>query len=210
MKKTLLFSTIVIGLVLTGCNKTTKKSTAANDTTAGTYSSSTTAATDQTAASTTSPTATTTSTDTFGNKVDRAGRDMSNAASNAADSMRSAGQGLANTARTTEWRLNSSDIQADLDAKRDIIRTKDAAGTPTGHTDRKMIKSSVEGRFKADSDLSNLKLSVDAKRDGEVELDGKAMSADQVGKAIALALDTDGVNKVTSKIRLDSSARTTR
>ena len=204
MKKTLLFSTIVIGLVLTGCNKTTKKSTAANDTTAGTYSSSTTAATDQTAA------ATTTSTDTFGNKVDRAGRDMSNAASNAADSMRSAGQGLANTARMTEWRLNSSDIQADLDAKRDIIRTKDAAGTPTGHTDRKMIKSSVEGRFKADSDLSNLKLSVDAKRDGEVELDGKAMSADQVGKAIALALDTDGVNKVTSKIRLDSSARTTR
>ena len=63
------------------------------------------------------------------------------------------------------------------------------------------MKSAVEGRIKADSELANLKLDVNAKANGEIQLEGKAQNADQVGKAIALALDTDGVTKVTSKIK---------
>jgi hypothetical protein len=138
----------------------------------------------------------------------RAGNDLSNAANSAGTAITNAGHEVANTARMTEWKLNSSDLQADLDAKRDIVRTKDSAvATPTGNVDKKTLKTAVEGKFKADSDLSALKLDVNAKKDGEVELEGKAHSAEQVGKAIALALDTDGVNKVTSKIRLDREAR---
>jgi hyperosmotically inducible periplasmic protein len=136
---------------------------------------------------------------------------MSNAANSAGTALNNAGNAVANTARMTEWKLNASDIQADLDAKRDIVRTKEAtAAQPTGRMDRKTVKTAVEGKLKADSDTSALKIDVDAKKDGEVELTGKAHSAEEVGKAIALALDTDGVNKVTSKIRLDREAWTNR
>ena len=48
-----------------------------------------------------------------------AGRSCANASP-----VRSAGQSMASTARTMEWKLNGSDIQADLDAHRDIVRTR--------------------------------------------------------------------------------------
>jgi hypothetical protein len=194
MKKTLLFSTLLSGLVLTGCNKATHTNTAATE-----------------------PAATTPSTEpTVGQRVDAAtarteaaardlGNDMSRAADHAKTAMANAAHDVA--ARVNEWRLSSRDIEADIVAHRDIVRTKDSAGTvPTGNIDKSTLKSAVEGRIKADSELANLKLDVNAKRDGEIELEGKAMTADQVGRAIALALDTDGVNKVTSKVKLDKDA----
>jgi osmotically-inducible protein OsmY len=82
------------------------------------------------------------------------------------------------------------------------------AGLPA-MTDKSALKSSVESKLNADSEVAALKLDVDASKDGEVSLEGKAHSADQVGRAIALALGTDGVNKVTSKIKLDKDAKTT-
>jgi osmotically-inducible protein OsmY len=113
---------------------------------------------------------------------------------------------MASTARTMEWKLSANDIQADLDAHRDIVRTKDASGAATGKIDKDVLKSAVEGRLKADSELANLKIDVNPKATGEIQLEGKALTADQVGKAIALTLDTDGVTKVTSKIKLDKDA----
>ena len=110
-----------------------------------------------------------------------------------------------------EWKLSASDIQADLDNDNPIVRTKDtSAGAPTGKIDKSVVKSAVEGKLAADSDLAPLKLDVDVDRTGEVKLSGKAHSAEQVGKAIASALDTDGVGKVTSKIKLDKDAKMTR
>jgi hypothetical protein len=195
MKKTLLLTTLVAGVALVGCNKSnTRSTTASTDTTATPAAS----------------TATPSSTDSLATRTDaaanRAGTDIKNAANATGDALRSAGSSVATTARTMEWKLTASDIQADLDAKRDIVRTKDASGAPTGKVDKDVLKSAVEGRIKADSDLANLKLDVNAKSAGEIQLEGKATTADQVGKAIALALDTDGVTKVTSKIKLDKDA----
>jgi hyperosmotically inducible periplasmic protein len=199
MKKPFLLPILVTGLVLTGCNKTTKSETAAADTRAPDYS--TTAAASSTPANANPATAADTN---------RLSTDLSNAAHSASSALSDAGNQVANTARMTEWKLNASDIQADLDNNRAIVRTKDNVGQPTGTMDRKTLKTSVEGRLSADSDISALKLDVDAKKTGEVELGGKAQSADQVGKAIALALDTEGVTKVTSKIKLDKDAKTNR
>ncbi len=192
MKKTLLFTTLVAGLALVGCNKSTRSSTAANDTTAA-------------------PAATTpSSTDSLATRTDaaanRAGDDLKSAANNAGDALRSAGNSVVSSARMAEWKLNADDINADLAAHRDIVRTRDNAGAPTGKIDKSVMKSAVEGRIKADSELANLKLDINAKKDGEIQLEGKAQTAEQVGKAIALALDTDGVTKVTSKIKLDDNA----
>lgn len=201
MKKTLLIASAVAGLALVGCNKATRTTTASTDTTATPAPADTTVAPAST---------TTTSTDSLAARTDaaanRVGSDLKSAANNTGDALRSAGNSLASSARTMEWKLSASDIQADLDAHRDIVRTKDTSGSPTGKMDKDVLKSAVEGRIKADSDLANLKLDVNPKSNGEIQLEGKAMTADQVGKAIALALDTDGVTKVTSKIKLDKDA----
>ena len=49
---------------------------------------------------------------------------------------------------------------------------------------------------------------MNANRKGEVELEGKAQTTDQIAQAMAVALDNDGVTQVTSKIKLDPDAGT--
>jgi osmotically-inducible protein OsmY len=106
-----------------------------------------------------------------------------------------------------QWKLTASDIQADLDNRREIVRTKDEnVGAATATNDKSVIESMVKGRLEADSDIAALKIKVDADKHGDVTLKGKARSAEEVGRAIALALDTEGVTKVTSKIKLDKDA----
>lgn len=63
----------------------------------------------------------------------------------------------------------------------------------------------VKGKLQADSQVSNAKIEAEAKG-GEVTLKGTADTADQIGRAIALALDTQGVTKVSSDIKVNASA----
>lgn len=138
-------------------------------------------------------------------------RDMQNAATSASNALSSAASNVVGAARMTEWKLNPSDIQADLNNDREIVRTKSAsAGAPTGSTDTSVVESMVKSRIQADSSLAQLDLKVNAKKGGEVDLSGKAASAEQVGRAIATALDTEGVTRVASKIKLDKEAKTNR
>ena len=202
MKKTLLISSTIIAVALVGCNRSTRTETTAADTTVRTPEP------------------------TVGQRVDNAvartdaaareaGRDIANATERAGDKLERAGERTAAAAREmghdikakfTEWKLNAQDLEADLAARRPIVRTKDSAGTPTGNMDKSTLQSAVEGRIKADAELANLKLDINADRKNEIQLEGKAQNADQIARAIALALDTDGVMKVTSKIRIDDDA----
>jgi osmotically-inducible protein OsmY len=86
------------------------------------------------------------------------------------------------------------------------VRSKEAAaGAPTGNTEDTVLKTMVEGKLKADSEVSSAAAKIQvAAKSGEVTLSGSAPSADAVGRAIALALDTSGVTKVTSNLKLDS------
>lgn len=191
MKNTLLFTTLVAGLALTGCNKSTRTSTA----------------------DTLPPPAP--ASDTVGAKIDRAGDRVADATRNAADnvrdatrdaaaSMRQAGQDI--STRMTEWKLNASDIEADVLAKRDIVRTRTDALTPTGKIDKGTLEKSIKGQLHSDPMLADLKFDVNANTKGEVELEGKARTTDQIAHAMAVALNHDGVAKVTSKIKLDPDA----
>jgi len=189
MKKTILFSTFAIGLALTGCNKATKSDTVATDTTVTPAPA---------------PATTTTAADDLRRAANNAGNAMERAGDKTADAMRRAGDNI--SAKLTEWRLSAQDIEADLAADRAIVRTKDSTGAPTGNIDKSTLQSAVEAKIKADSELANLKLDVNADRKGEIQLEGKALTANQVARAIALALDTDGVVKVTSKVKLDKDA----
>jgi osmotically-inducible protein OsmY len=201
MKTTLLFTTLIAGLALTGCNKTTRTSTASTEPAVRTTETTTTV---------TTPTA-----DTVGAKVDRAGDRIADASRNAADkvrdashdaaaSMRNAGHDM--SARMTEWRLNNSDIDADIQAHRDVVRTRTDGTTPTGKVDKGTIEKAIKGRLNSDAELADLKFDANANSKGEVELEGKARTTDQIAHAMAIALDTDGVTQVKSKIKLDPNA----
>ena len=128
---------------------------------------------------------------------------MADATRQAGREMRAAGQDL--STRMTEWRLSTADLEADLAANRNIVRTNTST-TPAGNVDAKNIEGMIKGKLAADTKLAGLKFDVNADRKGEVEIEGKARTVDQVAAAIANALDTEGVVKVTSKIRLDPKA----
>ncbi|MDO8539006.1 MAG: BON domain-containing protein [Opitutaceae bacterium] len=215
MKKSLLFTTLVIGLALTGCNKSTRTSTAATDSTTTPPPADTTVAARTEAASREVAADVRRGASNAAEATREAGRDVRDATRSAGSEIREAGRdasaALANAgdklhAKYTEWKLNAQDLDADIAAKRPIVRTKDIAGAPTGTMDKSTLQSAVEGRIKADAELANLKLDINADRKGEIQLEGKAQNAGQIAHAMALALDTDGVYKVTSKIRIDDDA----
>jgi len=92
-----------------------------------------------------------------------------------------------------------------LDRGVTIVRTKDTVvGAPTGSTDDSVLKTMVQGKLQADSETAKAMFDVEAKN-GEVTLKGSADSANVVGRAIALALDTQGVTKVSSEAKVSSS-----
>jgi len=108
------------------------------------------------------------------------------------------------SSRITEWRLSASELQSDLDRGVTIVRTKDTVvGAPTGSTDDEVIKTMVKGKLQADSATEKAMIEVDAKN-GEVMLKGSADSAAALGRAMALALDTSGVSKVSSDVKVQA------
>ena len=203
MKKTLLFTTLAAGLALTGCNKSTRTDTASAD-------AARTDTTVTTPASTTQP--------TVGQRVDAAAARTGDAV---ADAGRSARNGIERAADRTgdamrrasnevsqewnEWKLSNTDLEGDLRANRPIVRTRTIpANAPAGavNVNKSQIKDNVKANI-AQHAASIKDLDVEIDNETEVVLTGKAMSTAEVAKAIGHALSTDGVTKVTSKIKLD-------
>lgn len=113
------------------------------------------------------------------------------------------------TTHITEWRLAPTEIQADLDKGVTIVRTRDAVvGAPTGNTDDSVLITLVKGKLQADSQISAAASKIDVEaHNGEVTLKGTAASADLIGRAIAVALNTEGVTKVSSELKLEAAAK---
>jgi hypothetical protein len=105
--------------------------------------------------------------------------------------------------RLAEWKLTPSDITADLEQGGRVVRTKAlAAGEKIGNVaDNARIVAVINGKLVADSELSALMINVAADR-GTVTLTGRVASADLIGKAVALALDTNGVSQVVSLLKV--------
>ena len=81
-------------------------------------------------------------------------------------------------------------------------------GAPTGNTDDSVLITMVKGKLQADSQVSSFASEIDVEADnGEVTLKGKAPSADLIGRAIALALNTEGVTKVSSELKIEQSSK---
>lgn len=111
---------------------------------------------------------------------------------------------LASTDRRAEWKLTSDDITNELTSSGRVVRSRTAgAGEPTGPMDSVLV-SQINGKLQSDADTSALKIAVEADK-GVVTLNGSAHSPDQIGKAVALSLETGGVTQVVSLIKLDAT-----
>ncbi|MBL9187180.1 MAG: BON domain-containing protein [Opitutaceae bacterium] len=108
------------------------------------------------------------------------------------------------SAKLTEWKLTPADIKADLEKGARIVRTKAAAtGAKAGAMyDNAKVVTAINAKLVADSKLSALKINVDADK-GVVTLKGTVKSPELVGRAIALALDTDDVSQVVSLLKVE-------
>lgn len=106
--------------------------------------------------------------------------------------------------KLVEWRLTPSDIKADFANGGRVVRSKAAAArAKTGEVfDHARIVTVINGKFVADSQVSAFKIKVDADQ-GVVTLKGTVKSVELIGRAIGIALDTDGVARVVSLLTVE-------
>ena len=96
-----------------------------------------------------------------------------------------------------DWKLTPDDLREDLKRGGAIVRTK-ARKAGAELSDARIV-AMVKAKYVLDRELSARGLNVDVKA-GEVTLRGEVASEALIGHAIALALDTDGVVSVVSRL----------
>jgi osmotically-inducible protein OsmY len=95
------------------------------------------------------------------------------------------------------WKLTPENIKDDLAKTGGVVRSKAiAAGERIADA---RVTAVVKAKYVLDADLSAIDIGVECK-DGEVTLTGTVASPGLIGRAIALALDTNGVRHVVSKL----------
>ena len=137
---------------------------------------------------------------TFGQKTEMAAK---NAAEKTKEAMINAKDAIGD--KLKEWKLTPADIKADLAKGARIVRSKTAtAMAKTGTVlDNAKVVTVINAKLVGDSKLSALKINVDADQ-GVVTLKGTVKSPELIGRAIALALDTDDVTQVISLLTVES------
>ncbi|HWA09828.1 MAG TPA: BON domain-containing protein [Opitutaceae bacterium] len=113
----------------------------------------------------------------------------------ARDAANQAGEAI--TEKLVEWHLTADDIKADLARTGAVVRSK-AAVAGEKISDARIV-TVIKSKYVLDRELSAIDINVDC-RDGEVTLRGTVASNALIGRATALALDTDGVHNVTARL----------
>jgi len=98
-------------------------------------------------------------------------------------------------AKLVEWKLTPADIRRDLSSANKVVRTQAKSAGETMSDAR--IVAVIKGKYAIETDLSALSINIDCTA-GRVTLNGQVDSVELVGKAIRLALETDGVTEVES------------
>jgi hypothetical protein len=99
--------------------------------------------------------------------------------------------------RLREWHLGTDDIRGDLARTGQVVRAR--AGVAGARIDDIRLAAVIKAKFVLDRDLEARDIAV-AVADGSVTLTGTAPSAAGIGRATALALDTEGVRNVTARL----------
>lgn len=99
--------------------------------------------------------------------------------------------------------LKSEQIQKEIAEKGKIVRRKarDLGETVADAAIDVSLTTTIKAKLAADPDLSALNISVSTTA-GRVTLSGTVASFEEMGKAIALALETEGVREVVSTLQV--------
>ena len=119
---------------------------------------------------------------------------VSAAAQNTSDALR---------AKLDTLDLNTDEIKKELAHTGEIIRLKahDIGETEVNAASDARAVTEIKAKYAMDPTLSVWKISVSCQQ-GHVTLSGTVSSPDDIGKAVALALDADGVRDVTSTLQV--------
>jgi len=98
-----------------------------------------------------------------------------------------------------DWHLTPDDIRADLAKTGEVVR-ENAARARVKVGDARIV-ATIKAKYVLEKDLSASAISVSSV-EGDVTLTGTVASDALVGKAVAIALDTDGVDHVRAKLNV--------
>jgi hyperosmotically inducible periplasmic protein len=101
--------------------------------------------------------------------------------------------------KLVEWHLSGSDIKQDLAKTGEVVRTnaRAAGSSIAAATSNSRIIAVVKAKYTLDKELHARDIEVSCEA-GNVTLRGTVATEALIGKAVALALDTDGVVQVKS------------
>jgi osmotically-inducible protein OsmY len=126
-------------------------------------------------------------------------------AEQALESLQAAGEQakLSLAAKLETLELRREDIQQELAEKGSIVRRKarEIGGAAADAALDARVTATIKAKLAADPELSVISIAV-ATPDGRVTLSGAVASPELIGKAIALALETEGVREVVSTIQI--------
>jgi len=116
-----------------------------------------------------------------------------------ADTTRDSAMGVGDAVadKLAAWHLAPDDIRADLARTGEVVRAK-TQGAGAKIADARIV-TVITAKFVLDHYLSARDLKAES-HDGQVTLAGTVPSPDLIGRAVALALDTEGVQNVASRI----------
>jgi osmotically-inducible protein OsmY len=128
--------------------------------------------------------------------MSKAGGQLESAARNARDTIQD---------KLRSFHLSGGDISNEIARTGRVIRQKaQEAGTAISNaTADSRITGAIKARLLRDPDLSAWDISVNT-TDGIVTLSGTTSSAENIGKAVLLAMETDGVRQVISTMQIKS------
>ncbi len=107
--------------------------------------------------------------------------------------------------RLRALKLDPQNIKEELSHGGQVVRQKarEAGQAIADAPADTRITASIKGKLIADPDLSALTISVNT-TGGVVTLSGRVSSPENIGKAVLLAMDTDGVHEVVSSLQVKS------
>jgi hypothetical protein len=111
-------------------------------------------------------------------------------------------------AKLVAWHLGSDEIGQELNRTGRVLRRQatDFGVAMASASSDAAITGKIKAKYALDHDLSVFSISVNT-TDGRVTLAGTVTSHQQIGKAMLIALETDGVREVNSTLQVKSRAR---
>jgi len=106
-------------------------------------------------------------------------------------------------AKLVAWHLTTADIQEELTKTGKVVRhqVRDFGAAVADASADAAITAKIKAKFALDKDLSAWSISVST-TNGHVTLAGTVSSHKLIGKAVMLALETDGVREVSSTLQV--------